>query len=171
VARSSGRIIARLRSRTELVAVTAGPFYAPRRGHSGQDDLLDAVLAEVGVEVGVREPALPPVLARHDVTVSRGEVRVPLAAPGSCLEHPPVADRAGGAAGPQPSFEVAGAPAAVWGDDDLDARRAHGGQQFAGVLVQGDGLGDVLQPGVDLPALAEEVVIRVDDNERDPGAL
>src|SRR6266702_5971188 len=147
LAEGRGRVLHQGDRIAELVPVTASPFHAPRRGQSREDDVLDAVLTKVHVEVGAGEPALPPVLARHDVTISGSEAWVPLAAPRAGLEHLPVADRPGRAARTQPPFEVPGAPAAVRGDDDLDARRTYGGQHRATVLVQADGLGDLRQPG------------------------
>src|SRR6266702_1841443 len=80
-AEGRGRVLQQGDRIAELVPETAGPFHAAWRGHAGQDNVLDSALAQVHVEVRVREPALAPVLARYDVTVFRGEVRVPLAAP------------------------------------------------------------------------------------------
>jgi hypothetical protein len=53
------------------------------RGHAGEDDVVDAVLAQLLVEVGVREAAHRPVLAADHVAVPGTEVRVPLTAEGS----------------------------------------------------------------------------------------
>jgi hypothetical protein len=54
-------------------------------------------------------------------------------------------------------------------DDHLDARGTNGGKQFPDVLVQPDGLGDLLKPRVDLAVFGEEVVVRVDEDERGLG--
>jgi hypothetical protein len=53
------------------------------RHEADEDDLLDAVLLELLIEVRVGEAALRPVLLDDDVAWLRDEVRVPFAAPGA----------------------------------------------------------------------------------------
>ena len=127
--------------------------------------MLDAVLAELLVKVGVREAALSPVLAGYDVAVARCEIRVPLTAGRARLVNLAVPDRAVRAAWPQPAFKVAGVPAAVRGDDHLDASGPRAGQQLADVLMQANGFGDLPQPRVDQAVLGEKVVVWVYEDE------
>jgi hypothetical protein len=59
----------------------AGGFDAGIGQETDDDDLLDAVLLELLVEVSVGKAALGPVLLDDDVACSRDEIWVPFAAP------------------------------------------------------------------------------------------
>jgi hypothetical protein len=59
----------------------------------------------------------------------------------------------------------------VRGDDDLEAGRPDGREQLPDVLAQADGFGDFPQPRVDLAAVGEEVVVRVDEHEGGPAGV
>ena len=52
----------------ELHAVASGGFDAAIGDQADENDLLDTVLLELGVEIGVGETALRPVLFDNDVT-------------------------------------------------------------------------------------------------------
>jgi hypothetical protein len=70
----------------EFHSETAGGLDAGVRQHADEDDLLDSVLFELLIEVGVSKAALPPVLFNNDVSLLRGKVRMPLTAPSALRE-------------------------------------------------------------------------------------
>ncbi len=59
-------------------ACTAGVGY-----HADEDDVLDPMLCELGVEVGIGEAALCPVLKHDDVASAGAELGMELSAPRS----------------------------------------------------------------------------------------
>src|ERR1700722_7692294 len=66
---------------TELHAKTPGGFDATVGDQADENDLLNAVLLELEVEIGVGETALRPMLLDDDVTVLGAKLRIELAAP------------------------------------------------------------------------------------------
>jgi hypothetical protein len=66
---------------TELGTPARGGLDTGVRRHADDDDLLDAALLEVEVEVGVGKSVLAPMRLDHDVARLRCELRMPFAAP------------------------------------------------------------------------------------------
>jgi hypothetical protein len=64
-----------------------------------------------------------------------------------------------------PTLIVAGLPAAVRDDYDLNAGRAYGAVQPAKVVEQADLIGDRLDTRIDLAALGQEIVLGIDEEQ------
>ena len=71
----------------ELHPEAAGGLDAGVGNHADQDDLTDAVLLELKVEVRVGEAALRPVLMNNDVTFLRAKFWVEFPAPSAAMEN------------------------------------------------------------------------------------
>src|SRR5438270_8262209 len=65
----------------ELCAAAAGSFDASVRHHSRRDDLFEAALLELEVEIGIGKSVLTPVLLDHDVARLGHKFGMPSAAP------------------------------------------------------------------------------------------
>jgi hypothetical protein len=70
----SGRILNQDDVVAKFHAKARGGFDAGVRDHADQDDVLDPPLCELGVEIGVGEAALPPVLKHDGVAVAGGRI-------------------------------------------------------------------------------------------------
>lgn len=67
----------------ELHPKTAGRYDAGIRQHTDDDDLLDPVLLQLVVEVGVGKATLRPTLFNDNVALPRLEIRMKFTAPGA----------------------------------------------------------------------------------------
>lgn len=91
-----------------------------------EDDMSDAVLLELHVEVSIGKSALPPVLMGDDITVSRREINVKLTAPASLRKRMPAHDALLGRIDVLPALVVAGFPLAMRNDEDTNAGSSDG---------------------------------------------
>src|SRR5215470_1282387 len=70
----------------KLCGVANGRFDARMCNESDDDELMDAMLCELQIEIGVRKAAGTPMLKGHDVTWLRGEFAADLTAPRAVFE-------------------------------------------------------------------------------------
>src|ERR1700720_572765 len=82
------------------------------------DDVTDAVLFQLLIEVRIREPALTPVLLDDYVAILRGKIRIPLPAPFAAREIMALHDPKLSWAGMAPGFIVAWLPATMGHDEN-----------------------------------------------------
>src|SRR5438093_5745592 len=82
----SGRILHEGDVVAKLHTKARGALDAGVRDHADEDELLDPPLGEVGVEIGIGEAALCPVLQHDDVTIAWAECGMELSAPTSGSE-------------------------------------------------------------------------------------
>jgi hypothetical protein len=122
------------------------------------------------IQVGVGEAALPPMLFGDDVARLRREVGVPFAAPFAAREVVLLHDASLGGVWMVPVLIVARLPPPVWDDDNLNARRSYGAIQPAQVIKKPDLSGDRLEARINLPALGQKVVVRIDEEQCGPFA-
>src|ERR1700722_7628118 len=71
---------------TELHAKTPGGFDATVGDQADENGLLNTVLLELAVEIGIGETALRPMLLDDDVPLLRAKLRVDLTAPRTVCE-------------------------------------------------------------------------------------
>src|SRR5271165_3818696 len=83
------------------------------RRRADHDDLLDAALLELQIEVGAGKPVLAPMLFDHDIARLGREVRMPVAAPGALRKDGPSVGQDLPRAGITPSIIITLAPAPV----------------------------------------------------------
>src|SRR2546429_6519247 len=81
--KGSGRILNQGDVVAKLHAKASGALDAGVGYHADEDDLLDPMLCELGVEVGIGEAALCPVLKHDDVASAGTELGMELSAPRS----------------------------------------------------------------------------------------
>src|SRR4051812_5498217 len=130
------------------------------------DDVTDAVLLQLLIEIRVREPALSPVLRDDDIAVLRGKIRMPLSAPFASRETMAAHDSNLGRVGMTPGFIVSWLPAAKGHDENLHAgmaRRVTDGFQVIEKLYLAR---DVLDARPDFSAFRKEIIIGLDEQER-----
>src|SRR2546426_11030887 len=77
-AEGGGRILDKGDVVAKLHAKTRGGLDAGVRDEADEDDVLDPPLFELGVEVGIGEPALRPVLEHDDVAIAGAELGMEL---------------------------------------------------------------------------------------------
>ena len=77
----SGRILNPGDVVAKLHAKASGGLDAGVRYKADQDDVLDPPLLELGVEIGIGEAALPPVLQHDDVAIAGAEFGMERSAP------------------------------------------------------------------------------------------
>src|SRR6267143_889509 len=119
------------------------------------------MLFELGVEVGIGEAALRPVLKHDDVTIAGTELGMELSAPSSGGEAAALVRPNLGRAHMLPSLVVTFAPAGMRHDDDLDARPSDRWNQPAHVAVEADLFGRLPGRLVELAAFTHEIVVGV----------
>jgi hypothetical protein len=110
-----------------LHAKASGRFDAGVRYKADEDDFVDPPLFELGVEIGIGEAALPPVLMHNDVAIARAEFGMELSASTSASEAVALVRPHLGRVHMLPPDIVAFSPAVMRHDDDLDTRRSDRG--------------------------------------------
>ena len=80
---SSGRILNEGDVVAKLHAKASGAFDTGVRYHADENNFLDPMLCELGVEIGIGEAALCPVLKHDDVAIAGTELGMELSAPRS----------------------------------------------------------------------------------------
>src|SRR3989442_668620 len=163
--KGSGRILNQGDVVAKLHAKASGTLDAGVGYHADEDDLLDPMLCELGVEVGIGEAALCPVLKHDDVASAGTELGMELSAPrsgGECVDLVPL--NLGGVH-MLPPLVVVFAPAVMRHDDDLDTRRPDRRNQLAHVVVETDRFGRLSGGLVELAAFTHEIVVGIDDQQ------
>ena len=128
----------------ELGTSARGRLDAGVRRHANEDDLLDAALLEVEVEVSISNAVLAPMRLDHDVARLRCQFRMPLTAPGAfCEDGASVGQNLQWARMP-PSVIIALAPARVRDVEYCNAYAARGLEERAQMRQQVDRLSDRL---------------------------
>jgi len=94
VTERSGRVADQGHVITQLLGEAAGGINAGVGEQTDGNDMRDATLLEMKIEIRIGEAALGPVLFDNDVASLRHEVGVPLAAPASLCEGMPLLQRA-----------------------------------------------------------------------------
>src|SRR5207245_2350495 len=133
--------------------------------HADQDDLLDTMLLELRIEIGVGEAALCPMFVDDDVPLLRSEFRIKLAAPAAGLEDSRMKRAHLRRVHMLPSVEVTFVSPVVWYDEYLDTCGSNRRKQFAEVIEQARRLRRLLDQFVQFAALAHEIVVGVDNEE------
>src|ERR1700722_1295007 len=90
-----------------------------------ENDVADAVLFQLQIEIGVREPARGPMLFDDDVAVLWGEIRVPVSAPFASRKTMPFHDGKLSRAWMAPGLIVARPPPTVRHDEHPDTSPSH----------------------------------------------
>src|SRR5262245_34252752 len=121
------------------------------------DDMTDAVLLQLHVEVGIGEAALPPVLPDDNITVARREIGMELASLRSLRERVAFHDAPLGGIDVLPALVVALFPLAMWDDEDTNAGRPGSGVDRAQVVEQTLFFRDLLEARPKKAALGQEV--------------
>src|SRR5215831_11249028 len=107
----------------KLHAKASGRFDASIGYKADEDDFLHPPLFELGVEIGICETALPPVLKHDPIAIAGAEFGMELSAPTSCGEALGLVRPNLGWIHMLPPLVVAFSPAVMRHDDDLDTRR------------------------------------------------
>src|SRR4029450_9633892 len=102
------------------------------------------------------------------VTLSRHEIRMPLAAPGANGAELAFTGPDLRGIGMLPAPIVSGLPAMMRHDEDLDVLLSDGRDDGLQVVDQTDLLRDLLDPGPQFTAFGEEVVIGIDEQQAGP---
>src|SRR5215472_1145986 len=110
----------------EFRAVARGALDAGVREHACDDDLLDAALLELEIEVGVGKPVLAPMLLNRDVAWLGHQFRVPVAAPHTLSKDRLAIGQGLRGARMTPSIVIPFAPLAVRYIEHHDTRAARG---------------------------------------------
>jgi hypothetical protein len=127
------------------------------------------MLLELGVEIGVGEAALRPVLMDDDITLLWAELRIELAAPCAAFERLRGNTRLLERRHVSPAVEVVRVGPVMRHDEDLDLRGTGGRDDLAQIVEHAGRIGGRLDRLVELATLGHEVVIWVDDQQ--PGTL
>src|SRR5713101_7075294 len=155
----SGRILNQSDVVAQIESKASGGFDAGVRYEADEDDFLDPPLCELGVEIGIGEAALPPVLKHDDVTIARAKFGMELSAPTSGGEAVGLVRPNLGWVHMLPPLVVAFSPAVMRQDEDLDKRSAGRKNQLTHVVVEADRFGRLLGCLVELAAFAHEIVV------------
>src|SRR5260370_14373493 len=161
----SGRILNERDVVAKLHAKASSAFDTGVRYHADENDFLDPMLFELGVEIGIGEAALCPVLKHDDVAIAGAELGMELSAPASGSESLDLVPQNLAWVHMLPPSIVAFSPAVMRHDDDLDTRRADRRNQLAHVVIEADRFGRLLGSLVELAAFAHEIVVGVDDQQ------
>ena len=152
----------------ELGTSARGRLDAGVRRHANEDDLLDAALLEVEVEVSISNAVLAPMRLDHDVARLRCQFRMPLTAPGAfCEDGASVGQNLQWARMP-PSVIIALAPARVRDVEYCNAYAARGLEECAQMRQQVNRLGDRSDLRPEFAPIAQEIVIRIDEQQAGP---
>src|SRR5215467_5137457 len=146
----------------ELNGVANGRFDASMRYQPDHDELMDAVLLEVHIQIGVGETAGAPMFLRYDLARRGHEFAAGLADPRAVFEAlvPPRCSLYG--RNVLPSLVVARTVAAMHRIEDPELRlpcRIQDLQHMWNTVIR---FGDSLDTRPNLPALGNKVVIRID---------
>src|SRR6516225_9987729 len=152
---------------TELGTPSRGGLDTGVRGHA-DDDLLDAALLEVEVEVGVGKAVLAPMLLDHDVARLRCELRMPFAAPRAFRKDGASVGQNLQWARMTPSVIIPLAPASVRHVEYCNAYAARGFEERAQMRQQFHRLGNCLEVRPEFAPVAQEIVIRIDEQQAGP---
>ena len=152
----------------ELRAAAGGRLDAGVRHHSRHDDLFDAALLQLEVEVGIGKSVLAPMLLDHNVARLRYEFGMPFAAPHAFPEDGFVIGRSLPRAGMTPSVIIALAPPHVGNVEHHDTGAARRLDEHAQMRQQFDGLGDRLGLRPQLAPVAQQVIVRIDEQQSGP---
>src|SRR5271167_3409971 len=152
----------------EFSAAAGGGLDAGIGQHSYHDDLFDAALLELEIEVGTGKSILAPMLLDHDVARLGYEFRMPLAAPDALPEDGFAIDQGLPRARMTPSIVITLAPPPVRDVENHDACAAGGLDERAQMRQQIHGFGDLLDLGPQLAAIAEQVIIGIDEQQSGP---
>src|ERR1700678_1229666 len=101
---------------TEFHRIACGGLDAGIRKKSDDYDVWYASLPQLRVQIGIGEAALSPMFLGHDITLLRGEVRMPVAAPLAACERVTAHDADLRRIGMVPIFIVARFPSAMRGN-------------------------------------------------------
>src|ERR1700722_8927004 len=110
---------------SKLLRVTRGRLGAGIGEQPHENDVADAMLFQLQIEIGVREPARGPMLFDDDVAVLWREIRVPISAPFASRKTMPFDDGKVSRAWMAPGLVVARLPPAVRHDENPDTSPAH----------------------------------------------
>ena len=135
------------------------------RQQTDHDDVFDAVLFELLVEIGVGKAALGPMLLDDNVAFLRHEVRMPFAAPGSLGKSLPFTRGDLAWVWVSPLSVITRLPAVMRHDEKLNFSSAHRRNDLAQMVEEMLFLGDLFEQGPKLAAFAEKIVVGVDEQQ------
>src|SRR6267143_2558879 len=115
----------------EFGAAAGGRLDAGIGYHSRHNDLFDAALLELKVEVGIGKPVLAPMLLDHDIAGLGHQIGMPVAAPHALSEDGFAIGEGLAGARMTPSVIIALAPASVRDIEHSNADAARGLDQCA----------------------------------------
>ena len=165
VAEGRGRILNESDVVAKLHAKASGGFDTGIRYQADEDDVLDPPLFELGVEIGIGEAALCPVLKHDDVAMVRTKFGMELSAPTSGCEGLGLVRPNLGWVHMLPPFIVAFLPVMMRYDDDLDTRRSDRSNQLAHIIIAADRFGRLFDSLAKLASFAHEIVLGVDHQQ------
>src|SRR5579863_10127152 len=128
--------------------------------------MSDPVLFELHVKIRVCKAALPPVLMDDDVTFSRREIAMELAAPTSLGERMPQHDSLLSRIDEMPGLVVPQLPLAMRNNENTNTDGTYDGIDGAQVRQKADRFRDLLETRPHEAALGQEVVVGINDQQR-----
>src|SRR5262249_35053602 len=146
----------------ELSGIANSRFDAGVCDQPDDDELMDAVLLELQVKVGVGEAAGAPMLRGNDLTRLRDELGAELAAPSAIFEALPLPSCLLNWRNVFPRLIVARTVAVMHGVEDPKFRLARGIQDLQHVWNAVVRFGDGFDAWPDLAALGNEIVVWID---------
>ena len=135
------------------------------RQQTDHDDVFDAVLFELLIEIGVGKAALGPMLLDDDVAFLGHEVRMPFTAPGSFGKSLPFTRGDLAWVRVSPLSVITRLPAMVRHDEELNLCSAHCRNDPAQMIEKVFFLGDLFEQGPKLAAFAEKIIVGVDEQQ------
>src|SRR5262252_700341 len=132
------------------------------RNESDDDELMDAMLLELQVQVGVGEATGTPVFLCDNFTWRRYEFGTELATPCAVFEAHVMPRGSLNRRNVGPRFVVAGTIPMMHGIEDANLHCARGSQDLQHVGNAVVGFSDSFDAGPDLAALGNEVVVGID---------
>src|SRR5262249_11137700 len=149
----------------KLSAVAYGRLHTGMRDESDDNELMNAVLLELQIQVSVGKAAGTPVLEGHDVAHLRCELAADLATPGPVLEGLMRPGSFLDGSNVLPGFVVARAVPMMQRIENVQPRLPRSTQDLQHVRNTIIRLCDSLQAIPYLASLGDEVVVRVDHQE------
>src|SRR5690348_16250833 len=150
---------------TEFGGIANGRLNARMRDESDDDELLDAVLLELQIQIGAGETTGAPMLLGDDLARLRCEFAANLSAPGAVFESLVRPSCFLDGRNVFPCLVVALAVAMVQGIEDAKLRPPRSVQDLQHMRNTSVCFGDRLQTVPDFAALRNEIVVGVNDDE------
>ena len=135
------------------------------RQQTDHDDVFDAVLFELLIEIGIGKAALGPMLLDDNVAFLGHEVRMPFTAPGSFGKSLPFTRGDLAWVWVSPLSVITRLPAMMRHDEKLNLCSARCRNDLAQMIEKVLFLGDLFEQGPKLAAFAEKIIVGVDEQQ------